>query len=248
MRASPSSAAASPASHAALTLQDKGVYADVYESSGRIGGRMHSDWTGVRHGLLGQRPAGGAVRRADRLGPQDDPPARAALRASPTVDLLQAQPNGTERHVLDLRRRLHVRAGEQPTSRPCTTTSRSQIQRPAIRRSYNSSTPTGQMLDQMSVHDWIAKYVPGGHSLAVRHAAERRVQRGVRRGDDRPVVAQPRLPARVPGRAGDFNDATAQSDERYHIVGGNSNLPIAIANALPSGSVHLGYRHVARSR
>ncbi|TMM09571.1 MAG: FAD-dependent oxidoreductase, partial [Actinobacteria bacterium] len=29
---------------AALALQDKGVYADVYESSSRPGGRMHSDW------------------------------------------------------------------------------------------------------------------------------------------------------------------------------------------------------------
>ena len=29
---------------AALTLQDKGIGADVYESSGRLGGRMHSDW------------------------------------------------------------------------------------------------------------------------------------------------------------------------------------------------------------
>ena len=27
---------------------------------------------------------------------------------------------------------------------------------------YNSFTPTGQMLDNMSVHDWIASYVPGG--------------------------------------------------------------------------------------
>jgi monoamine oxidase len=33
-----------------------------------------------------------------------------------------------------------------------------------------------------------------------------------------------------------------QSDERYHIAGGNSSLPIAIANALPAGSIHLGYR------
>jgi monoamine oxidase len=31
------------------------------------------------------------------------------------------------------------------------------------------------------------------------------------------------------------------SDERYHIVGGNSNLPVTIANSLPSGSIHLGY-------
>jgi len=36
---------------AALTLQDKGVYSDVYESSGRVGGRMHSDWTEFGHGF-----------------------------------------------------------------------------------------------------------------------------------------------------------------------------------------------------
>src|SRR3954464_9438333 len=30
-----------------------------------------------------------------------------------------------------------------------------------------------------------------------------------------------------------------KSDERYHILGGNSLLPVAIANALPSGSIHL---------
>ena len=44
---------------AALTLQDKGVYADVYESSGRIGGRMHSDWTefGPASGTTASRPS-----------------------------------------------------------------------------------------------------------------------------------------------------------------------------------------------
>ena len=36
---------------AALTLNDKGVYADLYESSGRLGGRMHSDWTEFGHGF-----------------------------------------------------------------------------------------------------------------------------------------------------------------------------------------------------
>src|SRR5919197_5497343 len=36
-----------------------------------------------------------------------------------------------------------------------------------------------------------------------------------------------------------------KSDERYHIVGGNSKLPLAIASSLPSGSIHLGYRMTA---
>jgi monoamine oxidase len=32
------------------------------------------------------------------------------------------------------------------------------------------------------------------------------------------------------------------SDERYHIVGGNTRLPLAIASALPNGSIHTDYR------
>ena len=36
-----------------------------------------------------------------------------------------------------------------------------------------------------------------------------------------------------------------KSDERYHIVGGNSMLPVAIADALPADRLHLGYRLTA---
>src|SRR5207253_7242491 len=33
-----------------------------------------------------------------------------------------------------------------------------------------------------------------------------------------------------------------KSDERYHIVGGNTKLPLAIAASLPSGSIHVNHR------
>src|SRR5205085_11331674 len=36
-----------------------------------------------------------------------------------------------------------------------------------------------------------------------------------------------------------------KSDERYHIAGGNTKLPLAIADSLPSGSIHTGYRLTA---
>ena len=35
------------------------------------------------------------------------------------------------------------------------------------------------------------------------------------------------------------------SDERYHIIGGNQQLPVAIANSLPSGSIKLNWRMTA---
>src|SRR5262245_22276225 len=80
---------------AALTLQDNGVYADVYESSARVGGRMHSDWQefGTDFWANGQQ--------AELCGELIDSNHKTILQLAQrfrlaTVDLLQAQPNGTE--------------------------------------------------------------------------------------------------------------------------------------------------------
>src|SRR5215467_9445543 len=78
---------------AALTLQDKGVYADVYESSGRVGGRMHSDWQEFGTGFW----AGG--QQAELCGELIDSNHKTIVhlagRFGPaTVDLIGAQPNG----------------------------------------------------------------------------------------------------------------------------------------------------------
>src|SRR5205814_9793046 len=80
---------------AALTLQDKGVYADVYESSGRLGGRMHSDWQEFGTGFW----ANG--QQAELCGELIDTNHKTILQLAQrfglaTVDLLGAQPNGTE--------------------------------------------------------------------------------------------------------------------------------------------------------
>ena len=93
---------------AALTLQDKGVYCDVYESSGRVGGRMHSTGSGFWANGQVRR----ALRRADRQQPQDDPPARPALQARRRSTCSGA----AERHrghLLVLRRRLPVRQADR---------------------------------------------------------------------------------------------------------------------------------------
>src|SRR5947209_1701358 len=79
---------------AALTLQDKGVYADVYESSNRLGGRMHSDWTEFGHGFWDNG------QQAELCGELIDTNHKTILQLAqrfslPTVDLVAAQPNGT---------------------------------------------------------------------------------------------------------------------------------------------------------
>src|SRR5215831_17809544 len=79
---------------AALTLQDNGINADVYESSGRVGGRMHSDWQefGPSFWDNGQQ--------AELCGELIDSNHKTILQLArrfnlATVDLLAAQPNGS---------------------------------------------------------------------------------------------------------------------------------------------------------
>ena len=94
----------------------------------------------------------------------------------------------------------------------------------------------------MTVYDWIKTACPAatGRGWA---APGRRLQRRVRRRDDRPVGAQPDLPARLPVEPG-TSSIFGASDERYHIVGGNRELPEAIADALPAAA-SLGCRMTA---
>ena len=79
---------------AALALQDKGVSADVYESSARLGGRMHSDWQEFGTSFW----AGG--QQAELCGELIDSNHKTILMLAQrfrlaTVDLIMAQPNGT---------------------------------------------------------------------------------------------------------------------------------------------------------
>jgi len=93
----------------------------------------------------------------------------------------------------------------------------------------------------MTLHDWIAQYVPGGHSSqfgALLNAAYNE-EYGAETTDQSALNIIYLLGYKAgPGTWSVYG----ASDERYHIVGGNSKLPVAIADALPSGSVHLGYR------
>jgi monoamine oxidase len=224
---------------AALRLQDKGVYSDLYESSDRVGGRMHSDW---QEGAAFASFFGG--QQAELCGELIDTNHKTILQLAQRfklqmADLLQAQPNGTEDTYW-------VFGADYPFDqasadfKPVHNTLQGQVQATSYPTLYNSYTPAGQFFDHMTLYDWIANYVPGGHSSqlgALLNAAY----------DEEYGAETPDQPAlniiyllgykSSPGTWSIYG----ASDERYHIVGGNSLLP-AIANALPEGSVHYGYR------
>ena len=220
---------------AALTLQDQGVHADVYESSGRIGGRMHSDWTEFGTGFWDNG------QQAELCGELIDSghktiQALANRFKIPMVDLLKAQPSGTE-DTNWIFGADYTTAQAAADFKAVNTVLQKQLQAAGYPTLYNSSTPTGQMLDQMSVHDWIANYVPGG--LSSKFGTLLNNAYNEEYGAETTGQSSLNLIYLLGFQAGGFN-VLGQSDERFHLAGGNSNLPIAIGNSLPSGSIHYG--------
>lgn len=224
---------------AALQLQDKGVYADVYEASNRLGGRMHSDWTEFGRGFWDNG------QQAELCGELIDTNHKTILQLAqrfslPTVDLLQAQPTGTTDTYW-------VFGADYPYSQasndfqPVHNTLQGQVQAAGYPTLYNSSTSAGQFFDTMTVYDWITNYVPGGHGSqmgALLNAAYNE-EYGAETTDQSSLNLIYLLGFNA--SPGNFS-IYGKSDERYHIVGGNSLLPLAIAGSLPNGSIHLGYR------
>jgi len=223
----------------ALALRDKGVAADIYESSSRVGGRMHSDWQefGTNFWDYGQQ--------AELCGELIDSNHKTILQLSQrfglqTVDLLQAQPNGTEDTYWIFGNDYPI-AQASNDFKPVHNTLQGQVQAAGYPTTWQSSTKAGQMFDQMTVYDWISQYVPGGHSSqfgALLNAAYNE-EYGAETTDQSALNLIYLLGFKAgPGTWSIYG----ASDERYHIVGGNANLPVAIYNALPSSSVHFNMR------
>ena len=221
---------------AALTLQDKGVSAAVYESSARVGGRMHSDWQEFGHDFWGGQ-------QAELCGEMIDSNHKTILQLAQrfglaTVDLLMAQPNGTtDTYWIGGAQYPYAQASND--FKPVHMTLQGQIQAAGYPTLYNSSTPAGQMFDKMTVYDWITNYVPGGHGSqlgALLNAAYNEEY-----GAETTGQSALNLIYLLGFKAGPGTwSIYGASDERYHIAGGNSNLPVAIAGALTPGSVQRG--------
>jgi len=222
---------------AALTLQDNRFYANVYESSGRVGGRMHSDWQEFGHGFW----ANG--QQAELCGEMIDTNQKTILQLArrfslATVDLIGAQPNGTT-DTYWISGAQYPYAPASNDFKPVHMTLQGQIQAAGFPTQYNSFTPAGQFFDQMTVYDWITNYVPGGHGSqlgTLLNAAYNEEYGAETTGQSALNLIYLLGYKSGPGTWAIYG----ASDERYHIAGGNSSLPVAIANALPAASIHLG--------
>ncbi|MET0168159.1 MAG: NAD(P)/FAD-dependent oxidoreductase [Vicinamibacterales bacterium] len=211
----------------ALELADHGIASTVYEASGRIGGRM---FTNTSYFAAGQVAEWGGelidtghktIRNlANRFGLALD-------------DLLAAQPRKSEDTY-------HFFGGYYPKAQadvdfePVFDAVVADEASAPFPTTFDNFTAEGAALDAISVYDWIESRVPGGHgsplgmlldtAYAIEYGADTRDQASLNL--IYLLAFQPK-----PSRLSVFGE----SDERFHIRGGNQQLPEAIADHLGIG-------------
>ena len=217
--------------NAALTLQDAGFASTVYEASPRVGGRMHSDTTSWLYG-----------QTSEHCGELIDSKHKTILGLAsrfkiPTVDLLAAEPvHSTETDFFS--GGYYTSAEENVDFNPVWNAVKKDLNSAPFPTLYNSFTPAGQALDNLSLFQWIETRVPGGHSSRMGNLLD--IAYNIEYGNVTTEQSSLNLVyllgfQPMPGQFRIFG----ASDERYHMAGGNERLPQAIAAALAPGTVQL---------
>ncbi|GGW91968.1 flavin monoamine oxidase family protein [Streptomyces chryseus] len=217
---------------AALTLKDAGLGCTLYEANpARVGGRM---WTQRGHWAYGQTSEIG--------GELIDTSHKKILELCrrfglATEDFLGGGPNGAE-EVLWFNGAYYPREQADEDFKDVFQALHRDLQE-AGEVKWDESTPAGTVLDTMSIRQWIDSRVPGGHSSSLGRFID--VAYTVEYGADtseQSALALVLLMGYQPN-PGHFN-VWGLSNERYHITGGNDQLPRAVAQALPAGTIRMG--------
>lgn len=220
---------------AALTLADQGFASTIYEASTeRVGGRMHSDRSGYW--------ANGQVSEfCGELIDTGHKTIRALAKRFnlTTVDLPAAQPRGSSDTYYFLGADYPVDQADSDFQ-PVAAVLKSQLKAAGYPTTYASSTDAGKTLDHMSVYDWIETYVPGGHASRLGRLldAAYNEEYGAETTDQASLNLIYLLAYQPTGKSFEIFGA---SDERFHIDGGNQQLPEAIAAYVGGQTIRQGW-------
>jgi monoamine oxidase len=232
--------------NAALTLADKGITSTVYEANpARLGGRMYSGGGASSPGLWNEGQVseyGGELidtghhtilQLCQRFGLQ-------------TVDVLAATQAGADQ-ILRFHGGYYPRAQADQDFKAIWQLLKTDAQNGGSSPTWNNHTAGAVALDQLSIRDWINSRVPGGYgSLLGAFLDDAYV---VEYGADTTAQSSFALIQMLSAQANPGSFAIwGASDERYHIVGGNDQLPYAIAGSLPPGTVRQGWTLTAVTR
>ncbi len=217
---------------AALRLKDRGVQATVYEASGRTGGRIFSnsgywqdgqtsEWGGELIDSSHQTMLGLARRFQLQV---NDLHKMEPLSAKDTYFF-----NGQYYPEADALRDFlaflpALQADAAAAKYPMT---------------FAEHTPAGVELDKLSVESWIESRVPGGNRSAIGQLLN--VAYSTEYGADCREQSALNLIYMLSANEKSFR-IFGESDERFHIQGGNQRLPKAIATELGADVVRTGCR------
>jgi monoamine oxidase len=227
----------------AMHLRDAGIEATVYESSARVGGRMHSErmyWSDGQHsewcGAMVDSLHVNVRRLARRFG--------LAL-----LDTIAArQPHGRDTCFLD--GRYYPMAEADADFAKIYPVMQLQLGKVNAETTYANATPEARRLDAMSMRAWIARYVPGGMNSQLGRLIDEAYTNEYGRGTDElsalNLVVQ--LGTQRHYQANHEMNVLGYSDQRFIFGAGSQALPDAIAASLPAGSILLGHRMLAIRR
>lgn len=222
--------------NAALTLQDRGVKATVFEAANRVGGRIYTDFTSWRDGQTSEWCAElldtnhqtmFALVKRFRLTLLDRHKAGAKLADGQATNWLLGRYYTDAQAEADFRKISRILT-RQLDAAPFPTT-------------YKSFTKTGQALDRTSIRTWIETNVPGGYASPFGRLLD--LAYDVEFGRRTSELSALNL-LYLLGSQPDPNSLSmfGESDERFGIAGGNEKLIRAMAAALPRDTVSMGWR------
>ncbi len=226
--------------NAALTLQDAGLPCSIYEASDRIGGRMHSDTTTWADGMVSEW-CGEFID-----GDHESIHQLIKRFGLNTIDLGQGRA-GRAQSVMYFFNRYY---GAEELARDLQALApllQQQVQEAGFPTTHARFTQAGFKLDHLSAYDWIEQYVEGGHDAPVGHLLDAGCTGfyGLDTGEQSSLNLVYLFGSRNPSR-GSTTPRPFQGNSK--IVGGNEQLPLAIARSLPEGCIHLRHQLVALER
>src|SRR5260370_22646721 len=122
-----------------------------------------------------------------------------------------------------------------------------QVQEAGFPTTHARFTQAGFRLDHLSVYDWIEQFVEGGHDAPVGHLLDTACTGyfGLDTGEQSSLNLVYMFGSR------DLSSGSTPSrplQGNTQLVGGNEQLPLAIARSLPEGCIHLRHQLVALER
>jgi monoamine oxidase len=215
--------------NAALVLQDAGYSSTIYEASGRIGGRMHSDATSWEKGQI-----------TEHCGELIDSTHKTILGLAKRFDIdvgdvISAEPTQATTTYYFFGQ-YYLRSQANDDFDPVYHAVKADLNAAGYPTLYNNFTSAALALDNMSLYEWIEERVPGGHHSKLGQLLD--VASTIEFGAETSILSSLNLVyllafQTIPGNFPNLH----RSNMRYHMTGGNEQLPRAIAASLPAGSI-----------